>query len=247
MAALQWAYDNGHVTATSGSVTDNLDGSSVELVDLDGSGSEIAFSGGVFVLANAGHGAANGDHPVKEISWYGAVAYCDWLSMIDGLPRAYDHSTWECNGGNPYGATGYRLPTDAEWEYAAQYNDERIYPWGSEVPDCSRANHYWWIWGCGVFWTSPVGSYPGGPEILGELLYDMAGNVWEWCNDRHTCSLGTVSATNPAGPSSGAYRVIRGGGWFVGVDYLLRCANRNYDSPSYPGSRALGFRCARSQ
>ena len=241
IAALQWAYDNGHVTATSGSVTDNLDGSLAELVDLDDPGSEIAFSGGVFSLVDAGHGSTNGNHPVKEVSWHGSVAYCDWLSMMEGLPRAYDHSTWECNGGNPYGATGYRLPTDAEWEYAAQYDDERIYPWGGEAPDCSRANH---DGGNCVGWTSPVGSYPGGPDILGELLYDMAGNVMEWCNDWHTCSLGTASATNPAGPSSGAHRVFRGGGWGGWVDYL-RCARRAGNYPAFK-SEYLGFRCARS-
>ena len=239
IAALQWAYDHGYVSATANSALDNLDGSAVELVDL-GAG-EIAFSGGVFSLRDAGSGASNGNHPVKYVSWYGAAAYCDWLSMMSGRTRAYDHSTWECNGGDPYGASGYRLPTDAEWEYAAQYDDERVYPWGDESADCSRANHY--DGGYCVGWTSPVGSYADGMSDLG--LYDMAGNVWEWCNDWYTCSLGTSPETDPPGPSSGAYRVIRGGSWNY-FDGGLRCAARG---GSYPTSAYydLGFRIARSQ
>ena len=136
------------VTATTTSVSDNLDGSTEEILDLDDPDCEIEFSGGVFSLRDAGHGT-NGDHPVKEVTWYGAVAFCDWLNLYGGVARAYDHSTWECNGGDPYNAAGYRLPTDAEWEYAARYDDERIYPWGNQQPDCSRANYA----GC-VGWTT---------------------------------------------------------------------------------------------
>ena len=153
---VQWAYDNGYVTASTTSVTDNLDGSTAQLVDLSASASEIQFAGGVLSLRDAGHGI-NPDHPVKAATWFGSAAFCDWLSMREGLPRAYDHVTWQCNGGDPYGAAGYRLPTDGEWEYAAQFNDDRTYPWGNEVPDCSHAN--WWgrPSGC-VGWTSVVGS-----------------------------------------------------------------------------------------
>ncbi|MGH2570751.1 MAG: formylglycine-generating enzyme family protein, partial [bacterium] len=125
--AAQWAYDHGRVTATSLAVLDAVDGSTAELVDLNDLGCEIAFSNGTFLLRDAGHGL-NPDHPMKEVTWWGAAAFCDWLSEREGLPRAYDHATWECNGGDPYGAPGYRLPTDAEWEYAAQWDDERIYP-----------------------------------------------------------------------------------------------------------------------
>jgi formylglycine-generating enzyme required for sulfatase activity len=141
LEAVQWAYDHGYVTATTSWVQDNLDGSNEELLDLDISYSEIQFDGaGTFYLRESPSSYAQNaypdgydpsDHPVKVVSWYGSVRYCDWLSLQAGLPRAYaDSGDWSCNGGDPYGAEGYRLPTDAESEYAAQWDDERIYPWG---------------------------------------------------------------------------------------------------------------------
>ncbi|MFC1572585.1 formylglycine-generating enzyme family protein [Candidatus Eisenbacteria bacterium] len=248
LEAVQWAYDQGYVTATTSSVRDNLDGSTSELLDLDNEYSEIQFDGaGSFYLrespsSNAQSAYPGGydpsNHPVKVVTWYGSVRYCDWLSLQTDLPRAYEHSgNWSCNGGDPYGAEGYRLPTDAEWEYAAQWDDERIYPWGSEAPGCSRANYN----SC-VSWTSPVGSYPDAPAALG--LSDMAGNVWEWCNDWHVCNLGMDPAIDPTGPGSGGNRVIRGGSWSH-ADYYLRCATRNVSSPSGSGSY-VGFRAARA-
>jgi formylglycine-generating enzyme required for sulfatase activity len=235
--ALQWAYDHDppYVTATVSSVSDNLDGSTVELLDLDDEHCEISFSRGTFMVES---GKEN--HPVIEVSWYGAVAYCDWLSLQAELTRAYDHSTWQCNGGDPYTAEGYRLPTDAEWEYAAQYDDGRDYPWGNEDPDCSRANYG----GC-VQWTTPVGSYPGAPLIDGEPLYDMAGNVFEWCNDWLLCDLGSDAETDPTGPPGGIHRVSRGGAWSHGPD-LLGCADRVPWAP-HEMYEFFGFRCARSQ
>jgi len=237
---VQWAYDRGYVTATSSSVRDALDGSTQELVDLGDGDCEIAFSGGVFTLSDAGHGV-NGDHPMKEVTWYGSASYCDWLSLSEGLPRAYDHSDWSCGpGGNPYAATGYRLPTDAEWEYAAQWNDERIYPWGDDAPDCSRTNYG----GC-VVWTSPVGSYPTGAQNNhDEPIYDLSGNVWEWANDWRECDLGTSPETDPPGPGGGSGRVLRGGSWGNSAS-SLRVAYRSY---SYPvgSTSSIGFRPARS-
>ncbi len=236
--ALQWAYDQGYVTAHSSSVNDNLDGSTVQLVNVGSSYSRIHFSGGTFTVTSGKE-----DHPVVMVSWYGAAAYCDWLSMQAGLSRAYNHATWSCNGGSPYTADGYRLPTDAEWEFAAQYDDERIYPWGNEPPDCSRVNY----WGClsGEYpRTSEVGDYPAAPASLG--LYDMAGNVWEWCNDYWTCNLGTVPVANPTGPGSGSSRVLRGGSWFGSGFVYLRCAYR-YDGSPWHASDNYGFRVAYSQ
>jgi formylglycine-generating enzyme required for sulfatase activity len=235
--ALQWAYDQDPkmVTVSGDSVNDNLDGSTTRLVDLASSYCQISFDGGAFTVDS---GKEN--YPMVEVSWCGAAAYCDWLSMSEGRTRAYNHSTWECNGGDPYSASGYRLPTDAEWEYATQYGGERTYPWGDESPDCSRANFYNDYFCVGG--TSPVGNYPAAPASLG--LYDMAGNVLEWCNDWLTCDLGTSSQSNPTGPSAGSYRVLRGGSWANDNDFL-RCASRYSLGPSSAGD--FGFRCARSQ
>lgn len=252
MEAVQWAYDNGYVTATTTSVRDNLDGSTQELLDLDDEDCEIQFDGaGTFYLRESPSSYAQdaypggydpADHPVKEVTWYGAARYCDWLSLLVGLARAYQHAgDWACNGGDPYGAEGYRLPTDAEWEYAAQWNDERIYPWGNEAPDCSRANFYNNDFCVG--WTVPVGSYPDAPASLG--LSDMAGNLWEWCNDWHACDLGTSSETDPTGPESGTYCVLRGGNWIYGATDL-RCASRDYGEPPDNSDYYMGFRASRT-
>ncbi|MFC1572761.1 SUMF1/EgtB/PvdO family nonheme iron enzyme, partial [Candidatus Eisenbacteria bacterium] len=257
LEAVQWAYDQGYVTATTSSVQDNLDGSTQELLELDNDFNEIQFDGaGSFYLRQSPSSYAQdaypdgydpSEHPVK-VNWYGSARYCDWLSLQAGLPRAYEHSGgWSCNGGNPYGAEGYRLPTDAEWEYAAQFDDERLYPWGNESPlhSCNRANfndHYGGGEYC-VGWTSPVGSYPDAPVALG--LSDMAGNVQEWCNDGWVwCDLGTAPATDPSWPVSEDRSVARGGCWRSYDDYL-RCATR-MDIYPYNSYNNVGFRAART-
>ncbi len=232
--ALQWAYTENPplVVVFPSGVYDNTDGSRVELVNFESDSCCISFRADTFAVRS---GKEN--YPMVEVSWYGAAAYCDWLSMMQGLTRAYSHSTWQCNGGSPYTAQGYRLPTDAEWEYAARYNDGRIYPWGNETPDCSRANTH----GC-VGRTTPVGSYPAAPASLG--LCDMVGNVWEWCNDWWTCDLGMEATTDPTGLSNGSRRTLRGGSWRNDGDNL-RCALR-LGSP-LSGGYVMGFRIVRSQ
>jgi formylglycine-generating enzyme required for sulfatase activity len=234
---VQWSYDHGNAVATAISVRDAM-GSTQELLDLDGSDCEIAFSGGVFSLRNAGQGI-NPDHPVKEVTWYGAVAYCDWLNLKEGVGPAYNHTSWECNEGDPYRAQGYRLPTEAEWEYAAQYDDERTYPWGNAVPSCTRANYG----GCGS-WTKPVSSYPAEKMIGRRGLYDMAGNVWEWCNDWYQCDP-NPSRTDPPGPPRGTnmFRVPRGGSWYESAQ---PCASRSMMAGVSVSNGRLGFRVART-
>jgi len=190
-----------------------------------------AYPGGSYDPAN---------HPVKYVSWYGAACYCDWRSQMENLPRYYEGQWGQIpSPRDPYTAAGYRLPTEAEWEFAAQYDGERTYPWGPAAPTCTLANYR--PSGYCVGWSSPVGEHPAGASSLG--LQDMAGNVWEWCNDWYdSYSAGAVS--DPPGPNSGSSRVVRGGSWVNNSTYLP-CARRNVSDPS-PANGSLGFRLCRT-
>lgn len=158
------------------------------------------------------------DHPVICVSWYDAVVFAHWA--------------------------GKRLPTEAEWEKASRGRLEgRLFPWGDSPADDTRANMN------GVNPTrqlppptTPVKSFP--PNGYG--LYDMAGNVWEWCSDWYEDGYYTLSPErNPLGPELGQLRVRRGASWNVREDFRLRCANRGAMPPGsfWPN---IGFRCAKS-
>jgi serine/threonine-protein kinase len=137
-----------------------------------------------------------GDHPVVNVSWHNAVAYCEWLSEKTGHP--------------------YRLPTEAEWEKAARGTDGQQFPWGDEW-DESRGNTA--EGGPGA--TTPVGQYsPDGDSPYG--LADMAGNVWEWCADWFQAYEGNRFPDNAYGEE---YKVLRGGSWGRGAR-IARCSSR---------------------
>jgi len=161
--------------------------------------SHIQYKGGEFVVASGK------DYlPAVSVSWYGSAFYCNMRSMMENLTPLYNLTDWKCN---LYGAKGYRLPTEAEWEYAARYNDQRTYPWGEFKPSDKIAN---FNFNAGHF-VVKVGSYPEGVSKLG--FYDMAGNAYEWCNDFYADYEAADSLINPAGPDKGTAYVVRGGSW----------------------------------
>jgi formylglycine-generating enzyme required for sulfatase activity len=262
LTMVQWAYDEGYVTVSSNQVVDNLDGSNEVLLVMDPEYCEIYFDGdGLFNLQESQwYGALraypNGydpaDHPVIGVTWYGAARCCDWLSKHAGLERAYQHNgDWSCNNGAPYDAQGYRLPTDAEWEYATQVDGRRRFPWGDEDPDCSRLNffydHYPGDHPC-IGWTVPAGRYSPAPSIIG--LYDMAGNVREWCNDIYECLESDLAKEDPVGPAIGDTRLLHGGYWqrepgADGFPYLHFCALRDNAEPAVTDAWT-GFRIVRT-
>jgi len=149
-------------------------------------------------------GWGRGDRPVINIiSWNEAKAFCDWLSNKTG--------------------EDIHLPTEAQWEKAARGTDQRRYPWGNSSPNCNKANYF----GCKGK-TMPVGSYPAGKSPYG--VHDMAGNVWEWCQDLYDKNYyGYSPSHNPQGPSNVNYYlgyVIRGGSYACDA-YTIRSACRD--------------------
>jgi formylglycine-generating enzyme len=163
------------------------------------------------------------NHPVLHVSWNDAVAYCKWMSEKTGHP--------------------YRLPTEAEWEYAAGGGNGKRTKWAGTNTE-SELKRYANYDGNqdGYATTAPVGSLQA--NALG--LYDMTGNVWEWCSDWYGSDYYKNSlSSNPTGPTSGSYRVLRGGSWDSYPRYC-RVADRDYLSPGFRYS-VIGFRLARTK
>lgn len=217
-----------------------------------------------------GSGSTKGNgHPVQTMTWYDAVKWCNARSQREGLTPCYYTDaglTVIYKSGSPnidntmvkWTANGYRLPTEAEWEKAARGGvTGRRFPWGTDTITHSQANYYSAssyaydisptrnyhpTYGTGNLpHTSPVGSFA--PNGYG--LYDMAGNVWEWCWDWHSSSYygSPDSLGDPYGPVAGSYRVLRGGSFSSYAD-SARCANRTTNLPNNSNS-AYGFRSVR--
>lgn len=184
------------------------------------------------------------NYPVVGISWYDAVRYCNWLSEEKGYAACYDTIKWNYNPARH----GYHLPTEAQWERAARGNlDKKKYPWGDEDPG-TRCNYQSYQ---GVL-VAEMANFSNGRGTLavgkfqpnGFQLYDMAGNILEWCNDWYQEDYYNESPPqNPTGPNSGSERVIRGGAWNRSEAYL-QCAFRDKKSPATK-RYDIGFRIAR--
>jgi formylglycine-generating enzyme required for sulfatase activity len=174
--------------------------------------SRLIWNGGTIYEAEPGFE----NHPINFVTWYGAKAYCEWV--------------------------GGRLPTEAEWEYAARGTDGRRYPWGDEPADETRA-----IFSLLSFELLPVDALPDGTSFF--EIYGMAGSLWEWVGDWYAEDYYAASpADNPTGPVGGVFRdprVLRGGGW-NSVPADLRATARQDADPLNGGDFGtnVGFRCA---
>ena len=182
-------------------------------------------------------------NPVEQIRWPQAAAYCNARSRSEGLQPCYDLRTWECD----FEADGYRLPTEAEWEYACRAGTTTRHYFGDSPAKLKR--HGWYKENCSMR-PRPVGLKQPNPWGL----YDMYGNVWEWCNDLYGEGYYRESPDrNPRGPEAGKTRVLRGGCWNSRPDQC-RSSYRFDENPGYTdvcfGADThgfVGFRCVRSR
>lgn len=244
---LQWALDTGRIVCDGVRVL-NAEGTARELVDIDDDECGLTYAAGRFAV-KPGLAA----HPCVEVSWYGAVAFCNYRSDLEGFERCVSFADWNCD----FARNGYRLPSEAEWEKAARGGfTGHMFPWasaGGAAEDHVTPAHANYensgdpYEGGPIPHTTPAGIYPDGVNNYG--LHDMAGNAMEWCWDWYAPDWYAESDSrrpDPTGPVSGTTRVQRGGSWRSAVPaYALRNAQRTgHYTPDITHDN-FGFRCVR--
>lgn len=205
------------------------------------------------------YGSCGAECPVDSVNWYEAAAYCNALSTEKNLVPCYSCSgsgpATVCepveafNAGGVYSCAGFRLPTEAEWEYAYRAGSTTAYHNGTDVPELcdsctelhSNVDEIAWYCANSAATTHSVGLKA--PNAWG--LFDMPGNVWEWCQDWYQDDLGSEAVNDPWGALAGDRRMARGGGF----DYVARsqrAAHRAAFDLPWDRFEDLGFRCVRT-
>ncbi len=253
--ALQWAHAHGRIAVEPAGVF-TAGAERRRLLDLSNPAAQIARSNGVFVVSPAAAG-----RPCVWVTWHGALAFCEWRTAMEnergaGLTPCVSAGTWTCD----FAGTGYRLPTEAEWEKAARGGLEgHPFPWpgrGGEFVDHLSPLKAAYIADSGSAGSGlrPVGFYDRGSLSFGSRhpwgLCDMAGNAAEWCwdwyhADAYTWLPANAWPANPTGPAASPWegRIIRGGSWFT-IAQHLRCAHRSHMPPD-AATQFVGFRTVR--
>ncbi len=237
----QWALDNGLIVPSGNSFVDPLDTTIRRLLGDHENLYFISLENGTFHVD-----AGMDDVPVHGVTFFGAAAYCNWLSLRAGLAATYDRNGWWFSGVDYYRAPGYRLPTEAEWEYACRAGSEAAFGNGPITETgCGDPNLDLMAWYC--FDPYAPGS---GPQPVAQLqpnawgLYDMHGNLMEWCFDGFASYPGDV--TNPIGrfDVQANARVERGGGW---QHQASVCRSAFRAARTTGGILGMGFRPVRSR
>ncbi len=224
-AVLTKALKEELITVVDGGAVRNVQGEKKDLIDLQAEYCRISYGDGSF-SADSGFES----HPVSDVTWFGAAAFAAFLNAFEEQAQTYDFTDWSVNAT----AVGYRLPTEAEWEYAARggaSGSDTAYAGSDTIGDVA-----WYAENAGTD-TEEVGG-----KSENELkIFDMSGNVWEWVGDWYKSDFYADGVnTDPLGPDTGTLRVLRGGSAFEDAS-LARVANRGSAAPDAKDFH-IGFR-----
>jgi len=231
----QWAVDNGHAVIDFPDLLDAIGDPRTELLRI----------GGGIVWGDNRMTVEAPAEPVSGVSWYGAAAYCDWLNLRAGYPMSFDHDTWEYLLEDPYSSVGFRLPMEAEWEYACRAGSETAFANGEIFHEaCEDPTLALIGWYCGNSQERVHQVATLVPNDWG--LFDMHGNLLEWCSDWHDGEYYHDSPEiDPTGPADGWLKVLRGGSWWSPARVCRSACHYGAGNPCCPNAYQ-GFRPVRT-